>query len=231
MISVIVPALNEEKYLAYCLESFANQSYGDYEVIVVDGGSSDKTVEVAKEFADKVIIDSKRPVGAARNAGARIARGDVLAFIDADTVACPSWVETIIQSFNHNRLIGVTGPTLPLDGHMFDRLVYKAATHYLQRALVFVNMPHVPGFNCAYDKQAFFRAGGFDESNVLSEDTRLSLKLRKLGVVAFNKRMLAYTSTRRIKKYGYPYMATFYLINCLFTHLTGKSLRHYPAVR
>jgi glycosyltransferase involved in cell wall biosynthesis len=85
-------------------------------VIVVEGGSSDKTVEVAKEFADKVVIDSKRPVGAVRNAGARIVSGDVLAFIDADTVACPFWIETITQSFNDNCLVGVTGPTLPLDG-------------------------------------------------------------------------------------------------------------------
>jgi GT2 family glycosyltransferase len=230
-VSVIIPALNEEKYLPRCLESLSRQSREDqFEIIVVDGGSTDRTVEVAKEYSDKVIVEPS-PVGVARNLGAEHAQGKILAFIDADTVACERWVEEIARTFDSNsNAAGVTGPTLPYEGTELDKLAYHVATGWAQRLSLKLGRPHVAGFNCAYRQGPFWDAGGFDENRVLSEDVTLSLKMRHQGPILFNPDMLAYTSLRRIKRYGYPYLTTYYAINAAMMMFFGRTLG-YPQVR
>jgi glycosyltransferase involved in cell wall biosynthesis len=230
VISVVVPALNEEEYIAPCLESLVSQSYDDYELIVVDGGSSDRTVELAEKYAEEVIV-FKGPVGAARNIGVKRSKGEILAFIDADTVACHSWLEAVSESFEERRVVGVTGPTLPMNGKAADNAIYEASNVYLQRILIKLGIPHVIGFNCAYWRDSFLRVGGFDEVNILSEDVRLSLKIKRFGKIFFNEKMVAFTSTRRIEKYGYPYMISLYLLNDFLTLLIDRSLSNYPPVR
>ena len=96
MISVIVPALNEEKDLGSCLKALSRQKVDeDYETIVVDGGSGDGTVRVAEEIADLVISQSSRGIGGARRDGAAAACGEKLAFTDADTIVSPDWMREI----------------------------------------------------------------------------------------------------------------------------------------
>jgi len=231
-ISVVVPALNEEKYLSSCLESLANQYCdSDYEVIVVDGGSADRTVEVAKHFTDRIITTASRPVGAARNEGAKVANGEIVAFIDADTIASKHWLTAIEQSFKDPSVIGVTGPTLPSDGTTLDSVTYRLWTVYLQRVLLSMGMPHVIGFNCAYRKNTFLQVGGFDETNVTSEDIGLARKMRRLGRIKFEKQMSALTSARRFRKYGHAYIAGLYLLNGFSTLLLDRSSKNYPPVR
>ena len=87
MLSIIIPTLNEEKYLPRLLESIRRQNFSDYEIIVSDGGSSDKTEEIAKSFKATFFVDSSiRHPSAQRNNGARISKGDTLLFLDADSV-------------------------------------------------------------------------------------------------------------------------------------------------
>lgn len=231
-VSTIVPTWNEEKYLPHCLKSLRKQRGNiSSEIIVVDGGSTDKTVEIAEQYADKVLIKSRQPVGAARNAGAREASGRVLAFIDADTVASTSWLDAIASAFEMNPLsVGVTGPTLPYEGSMLDERVYSVATGWFQRFSLRLGLPHVAGFNCAYRRDAFWEAGGFDESRQLSEDIMLSLRIRHQGMISFNPELVAYTSLRRIKKYGYTYLTTYYLMNWATMLFLNRTLA-YPKVR
>ena len=231
-ISVIIPTLNEEKYLPRCLKSLVGQSPKDHaEIIVVDGGSSDRTVELAKEHADKVLVEQDLPVGASRNLGAKHAAGEVLAFIDADTTACDRWLEVTSRTFEtDSEAVGVTGPTLPYEGTRLDKLAYHVATGSVQRLSLKLGRPHVAGFNCAYRKAAFWNAGGFDEDRVLSEDVMLSLRMRHQGRILFNPDMVAHTSLRRIKKYGYPYLTTYYAINAAMMLLFNRTLG-YPQVR
>lgn len=231
-ISVIVPTLNEEKYLPRCLGSLINQSWnGPFEIIVVDGGSTDGTVQVAKKYADKVLIKRDQPVGAARNIGSEEAKGEVLAFIDADTIASVDWLEEIAKMFRVNpRAVGVTGPTLPYEGTRFDRLAYHIATGWAQRLSLRLGRPHVAGFNCAYRRDSFWDAGGFDENRALLEDVILSLRMRHQGQILFNPEMIAYTSLRRIKKYGYLYLVTYNIINWATVLFFNRTLA-YPQVR
>jgi len=230
-VSVIIPALNEEKYLPRCLKSLSRQSRREEsEIIVVDGGSVDRTVEVAKEYAHKV-IKQPSPVGTARNIGAKHAEGEILAFIDADTMASEDWIDEITGTFDSSpNAVGVTGPTLPYEGTQLDNLAYHVATGWAQRFSLKLGRPHVAGFNCAYRKGPFFDAGGFDENRVLSEDVMLSLKMRHQGPILFNPEMIAYTSLRRIKRYGYPYLTTYYAINAAMMLLFNRTLG-YPQVR
>jgi glycosyltransferase involved in cell wall biosynthesis len=230
-ISVIIPALNEEKYLPKCLESLSRQSRkNQFEIIVVDGGSTDRTVEIAEEYVHKVIVKPS-PVGVARNLGAKHAEGKILAFIDADTIACESWTEEIARTFDSStNAAGVTGPTLPYEGTELDKLAYHVATGWAQRLSLKLGRPHVAGFNCAYRRGPFWDVGGFDENRALSEDVTLSLKMRHQGPILFNPEMIAYTSLRRIKKYGYPYLTTYYAINAGMMLLFDRTLG-YPQVR
>jgi hypothetical protein len=230
-VSVIVPTWNEGKYLGKCLSSLKQQSFKNhFEVIVVDGGSTDRTLEIAREYAHRVLVAAGRPVGAARNLGASMSKGDILAFIDADTIASKNWLKTSLESFASNPMaVGVTGPTIPYDGSRLDEDMYKIA-RWAQRISLRLGFPHVAGFNCAYRKDAFWRAGGFDEDRELSEDVMLSLKIRNQGRVLFNDKMVAYTSLRRIKQCGYPYLTTYYAINAMMLLLFARNLG-YPKIR
>ena len=230
-VSIIVPTWNEEKYLPRCLLSLVDQKDTEpFEIIVVDGGSADQTVGIAERYAGKVLVKPGLPVGAARNIGAEHAEGEILAFIDADTVASSHWVKQIADSFHNHAAVAVTGPTYPYEGTHLDDLVYRVATGWAQPFSLRLGFPHVAGFNCAYSKTAFWNAGGFDEGRELSEDVMLGLRIRHEGRVLFNPEMVAYTSLRRIRKFGYPYLTTYYMINAIALVLFHRSLA-YPKVR
>ena len=232
-VSIIVPTWNEEKYLTRCLDSLVNQSWhGSFETIVVDGGSTDRTVQVAKRYADWVLVEPNLHVGAARNLGARKARGEILAFIDADTIANPHWLEAITRGFHEETTaVGLTGPTLPYDGQLYDTITYRLWTIYLQRILLLFEMPHVIGFNCAYRRAPFLQVGGFDEESVMSEDIKLAHKIRQYGKIKFDRHMSALTSARRFRRYGRTYIAGLYIMNGFTTLLLNRTHSDYPPVR
>jgi len=232
-VSVIIPTLNEEKYLPRCLKSLVSQATDrSLEIMVIDGGSTDDTVHVAKNYADEVLIKPRAPVGAARNLGAKVAKGDILAFIDADTIANPQWVASIDTAFRHEPgAVGLTGPTLPYDGCLSDSITYRLWTIYLQRILLYLQMPHVIGFNCAYRHTPFLSVGGFDDESLMSEDIKLAHKIRRYGKIKFEKNMSALTSARRFRKYGHLYIGGLYLLNGFSTLLLDRSHSNYPPVR
>ena len=232
-VSVIIPTWNEAEYLPRCLKSLVNQSNKlPFEIIVVDGGSTDETVAIAEKYADVVLLENCRPAGAARNRGAEVAKGDTLAFIDADTVASDQWLTEIALFFRSNpSAVGVTGPTLPYDGDTLDSITYRFWTIYLQKILLSMGMPHVIGFNCAYRRKSFLQAGGFDETAVMSEDILLARKMRRFGRIMFDKEMFALTSARRFQTCGHAYITALYLLNGFSTLLLNKSSKNYPPIR
>ncbi|PIV12587.1 MAG: teichoic acid biosynthesis protein, partial [Candidatus Nealsonbacteria bacterium CG03_land_8_20_14_0_80_36_12] len=87
MLSIIIPTLNEEKYLPSLLEEIKKQNFSDYEIIVADGGSEDKTVKIARNYGCKIVKGGLPAKG--RNEGAKIAEGDILLFMDADNIFLP----------------------------------------------------------------------------------------------------------------------------------------------
>ncbi len=165
------------------------------EIIVVDGGSSDKTISIARKYADKVVTSPEKSPSAQRNLGAKLALGKVLAFIDADTVASESWLQGIIETFRNQDIACVTGPLFPLEE--IKRPYLYSLTNALQKVLVRVNYPLFWGASCAFRTEAFWKIEGFDEKLLTSEDHDISLRIRRIGEVAFDDRMRAFTSHRK----------------------------------
>src|SRR5262249_49768880 len=116
-LSVIVPAHNEEAYLAHCLQSvfrelWASDDKGPFEVIVVDNASTDRTTDVAARFANvRVISEPRKGVTQARQRGLEEARGELLAYVDADTRMPPGWISKILDVFaSSEAVVCVSGP-------------------------------------------------------------------------------------------------------------------------
>ena len=109
-VSVVVPCYNEESSIVACLDALAAQTLQPLEVLVVDNNSTDKTIQIAEDYAGVMVIsESKQGLKPARNRGMNMARGDVIARLDADSVVAPDWVETIVKTMQDVRVQAVSG--------------------------------------------------------------------------------------------------------------------------
>ena len=224
LLSVIVPTLNEEKYLEHTLKSIKNQDYrGKYEIIVVDSNSKDKTVKIARKYADKVLISSKRNSSSQRNLGAKKAKGNILAFLDADTIVDKHWVKSIFQIMSKEDIVGVTGSFYPLE-NIKGKYLYSLANNF-QRILIKLKYPLFNGASCAFKKDVFLKIGGFDENLKMSEDHDISLRMVKYGKMVFNSEMIAFTSARRFLKDRNG--ALFFYINDILDYFVLRKFKRY----
>jgi len=218
MISVIVPAYNEGTNIENCLHSLLSQKFprNEFEIIVSDSSSTDNTAAVAKKLADKVVVCKKVSAGFGRNAGAKKAKGSIIAFIDADSIAGKSWLSGIKQGLGEESCVALTGPFESLEKDSLLVTLFYFGWSLENRLAAAAGFPLFPGFNIAVKKKAFNAVGGFREDNMVCEDFDLSLKLRKLGKVKFNKKMFAGTSSRRMKEMGIARYALHGLMYLLF---------------
>jgi len=186
--SIVIPTLNEEKYLPRVLKDVARQIDKDYEVIVVDGKSEDRTVVKAREYEKKltrmkVIEGQKRNVSWQRNAGAKAAEGRWLIFLDAD-VSVPlnflSEIHNFVQVQKQCRFL--TTWMKPDSPKKSDRLLANLANVMMEIANG-ADKPAVGGFNMIVERKTFLRVGGFNENWVpgMSEDYELAKRLVKYG--------------------------------------------------
>ena len=229
-ISVVVPALNEEKYIESCLLSLKQQSYKPYEIIVCDGNSEDKTRQIAKKYADRVIIEKRRSAAAERQKGASISKGDIIAFIDSDTIAEKDWLKKISDAFSKNSdIVGVYGRVLMKDGSMIDKILAYLFTPYVKFTDL-IGKPAVAGMNMAVRNDAFEKIGGFNLDLKTAEDIDLFNRIKKVGKIKFID-AVTYTSARRLKHWGYKKFFFFHASNLIKYILTGKSKQEYEDVR
>ncbi len=207
MITIIIPTLNEEKYLPKLLESLASQTVKDFEVIVVDGSSEDKTVELAHTFASKlskltVIVSEKASLPLQRNLGAQKANGDWLVFIDADSILLPYSIGRMKQYTKDKRLKFFTTwcrPDTEVQGDAFITLFWNIAIESLVR----FKRPMAPGPLTGVNKTAFMLVGGYDEHHAFNEDIDFSLRLDKKGVkLRIIRETLYIVSLRRPRAQG-----------------------------
>jgi peptidoglycan/xylan/chitin deacetylase (PgdA/CDA1 family)/GT2 family glycosyltransferase len=209
-VSVVIPAYNEENYLLSCLESIKRQDYaGEYEVIVVDNASTDNTAQIARDWGAKVVYEGKQSPACARQKGAAVAKGKIIAFIDADTRAPARWLSTIVWRFLcEPKAVVMSGPYAYSDSGKVSGIMSYAGsfiniiTDHLFRK-VLGKGGALWGCNFAVRRSAFWQVGGFDTSiRFYGEEYELSLRLRKAGKAVIIPRLFVLTSARRLKRIG-----------------------------
>ena len=231
-ISVIIPTLNEEKSIEACLSSLKDQSYKNFEIIVVDGGSTDATVEKAKKYTRNVIVAYNTAVGAARNVAAKKSSADILAFTDADTIVPKNWLGRIVENFSVRGVVAVGGVWRPLRQRPFDNVMFKINSDLWYRLTALFGFYQLGTPNCAYKRDIFLTAGGFNEGLSMLEDTELSLRIKKYGTVLIDKNLYVYTSARRFEQEGYIRVFLRYL-KAYFSLFTRKKviLQHFKTIQ
>ncbi len=227
MISVVIPAFNEEKFLPQCLESLKNQDYeGDYEIIVVDNGSTDNTIKIAREHGARVVLCSQRGVVHARQAGADAALGDIIVQAAADPVYPRDWLARIAKHFSsHPKSVALAGTYIYKDPPRWAWIEYFLR-YFVNRMIgvPFFGRPvSVAGANFAFRREAFLKAGGYEAYSLYPDQWGISRSLSKTGKVSYDKTLSVITSSRRVQR-SLPFVLAHLVLNSsrVFAHF----LRH-----
>lgn len=199
-ISIIVPAYNEARYIGRCLASLQNQDYRrPYEIIVADNNSTDKTGAIAKHFKVKVVKVIKPGPGPARNAGVETSRGQILAFIDADSIAPVNWLSYIDLAFaSQPNLVALVGTFQFQPSTKILRFITQLALpayNFLSKLLTGSFVLH--GANFAIKKSVFKAVGGFNPHFFSLEDFELASRVSQVGQIGYLPQLKVATSGRR----------------------------------
>lgn len=201
LVSVVIPAYNEEKVIGKCLQSLKNQDFpkDTYEIIVVDNNCTDRTVEIAKKYGARVVKEKMKGIGYARQRGLIEAKGEIVCQTDADTVLPYYWLKRIYAIFQMDKkIVGVGG------GYEFsdtNSLAFKIMCKFISILMRVLNIffPVFMGFNHAYRRNVFLKLGGYDPKYQIFEDVKAAMELGRVGKVYFDLRLNSYTSARRLK--------------------------------
>ena len=182
-VSVVVCTYNGARTIRQCLEALARLQYSNYEVIVVDDGSTDSTAEIAGTFNVRLILTDNRGLSSARNSGLRAATGEIVAYIDDDAYPDPHWLNYLVHTFSSTDHAGVGGPNLlPPDDGLVARCVAHSPggpTHVL---LTDELAEHIPGCNMAFRANRLREVGGFDRQfRIAGDDVDLCWRLQQSG--------------------------------------------------
>jgi len=197
MLSIIIPTLNEEKYLPSLLEEIKKQNFSDYEIIVADGGSEDKTVKIARNYGCKIVKGGLPAKG--RNEGAKEARGDIFLFMDADNIFLPeNFLKNLLEEFKKRKLNLASFPIYPA-GIWFDKFAYGVYNFWVNLTQKF---SAYATNSILVKKEIHQKIGGFDEEIKMAEDHSYVKRARKSGKFGFIKTEPVLTSTRRFEQDG-----------------------------
>ncbi len=204
LISVVIPTYNEEKFILGALRSLERQTLPReaYEIIIVDGHSSDRTVDLAKGYVDKIILQKSDGVAGARNDGVAIARGEIIATTDADCVIPRNWLEIVLKDFKRKDVVCLYGPTKPLE-HRFKYIMWVELNNFFATVFYKLRILYMAvGANTAFRRKEFMMMGGYPVVKA-GDDYGLPIRFRRRGFrVFFDKHLFVFFSMRRYQKYG-----------------------------
>ena len=223
MLSIIIPTLNEEKYLPHLLSSIKKQKIRqDYEIIVADGGSEDKTVKIAKNFGCKIVDGGKSPAEG-RNNGAEIAKGDLLLFLDADTLLPRDFFAKTFQEFKRRNL-DVAGFCLkPRSNRKIHKIFYEVFYNWI--ILLFEKFLAHASQAILVKKEIFEKIGGFDKEIKFAEDHSFARKAKKIGKFGILRQVWVFSSIRRFEKEGWVPLYLKYVFAEIYMILFGDIKR------
>jgi len=203
-ISVVVPTFNEEKYVEKLLISLSWQTIPrrDYEIIIVDGGSTDRTLDICRKYVDKIVMQETPTVGGARNDGVKKAEADLVFTTDADCIVTPNLLERVIHDFNNNPdVVMVYGVVTPIERNFKNNFLIELNNVFvkiLYRLKIYMSV----GANIAFRKRHFIVMRGFPAVGA-GDDYGLQFRMRKIGRIMFDGGLRVYFSMRRYEKYGF----------------------------
>jgi len=185
LVSVVVCSLNGARTIRDTMEALARLAYPNFEVIVIDDGSTDNTAAIAREYPWKVISTENRGLSAARNTGWQEAEGEFVAYIDDDAYPDPHWLHFLVHKFETSDFVGVGGPNLapPGDGWIADCVANSPGgpVHVLVSD---TEAEHIPGCNMAFRRDALAAIDGFDPVyRAAGDDVDLCWRLQERGGV------------------------------------------------
>jgi glycosyltransferase involved in cell wall biosynthesis len=189
-VSVIVCSYNGGRTLSACLDSLGKLNYPDYEIILVDDGSTDDTRDIAEQFPHvRYIYQENHGLSHARNTGAAAATGDVFAYTDSDCMADLDWLYYLIGTLLSGDYAGVGGPNMTPPAQNWIQACVAAAPGGPSHVLLTDTIAeHIPGCNMAFYRWAFENIGGFDpEYHKAGDDVDFCWRLQQAGcVIAFS---------------------------------------------
>jgi glycosyltransferase involved in cell wall biosynthesis len=206
MISVVIPAFNEEAYIGLTLETLAQQkTTQEFEVLVVDNASVDRTPEIVNSFSSrlkiKLIKENRRGRGQARATGFAKAKGEIILSTDADVLVPPDWIEKMSEPFNNPKVAGVATMLITYDLSPFDNWLYGVCDWgYMWFNRIFFGNHTVVGCSFGVRKSVYEAVGGFHIDLRAEEDVELGWKLRKAGKVVLIPGLRPKISGRRFRR-------------------------------
>ncbi len=231
LLSIIIPAREEEKTIARTLAQFKDTLLIPYETIVSDAGSKDRTVEAARPYSSTVVVftGKKHTAGIGRNDGAKAARGDFLAFIDADTeIPDPrTFFERALAHFeNDPNIVGVTGPqrALPAVETFADRLSFGCLNALTRLQNNVLHRGEGSGKFMLVRRGAFEKVHGFREDLVTREDGDFFYRLSKIGRTYFDPKLLVFHGARRAHRIGWARLWWIWTVNTISVALFDKTV-------
>ncbi|MEK7192679.1 MAG: glycosyltransferase [Patescibacteria group bacterium] len=232
LVSIIVPTRNEESVIASTLINLRKLTSVPYEIIVSDGMSTDRTVEIAREYADIVVPHNpewKRTIAAGRNHGAEVATGEYYLFLDADVTIhdINNFMIHAVDYFKKDKkLVGLTSflRVHPGQATIADRLVFAAQcglyffmNNVLQIGTSFGEFQMVPA-------DVFKKINGYNENFVASEDYDLFSRLSKIGHTRMGWKLQIFHTGRRAHAIGWPKLLRLWVGNTIYNLIYRHSL-------
>ncbi len=204
MISIVIPARNEEKYLPTCLKSLREQDYkGNYEIIIADNGSTDRTTEIARSFGAQVVpCPEKKGVFYARAVGASAANGDIIIQADADTIYPKHWLRRIYEQFAaHPKAAALSGRWTYTKAPWWGWLEYglRRGINWLT-VLLFQRPMLISGATFAFRRKTFLAVGGYSGLQFSADQWGISGRLSRQGRVLYDDKLVILTSSRSVER-------------------------------
>ena len=216
-VSVIIPAFNEDKYISKTLDCIASQDYPNYEVIIINNASTDKTFEVVTSYIAEhqvgnyiqVVQESRQGTQFARECGRKTATGTIIAQLDADCLPAQNWLSTGVRLFKNDKVVAVTGPYAYIDCPLGTRIyTYLGQSIFYKLINSVIQLFHrggiIIGGNAFIRAAVLEKSGGYNTGlTFYGDDVDTAARVSTFGKIRYSNKLQLKTSYRRFAALGF----------------------------